>query len=345
MNKNRFFVFHTLPLLADTLPMNLLIALTGQRFIYPFYHTVSDNEILHIKHLYRVRSIKEFIADLDYLLKYFEPVDIGQVLTSFREQKPLKKKGFFLSFDDGLREFHDVIAPILTQKGLPAVCFLNSAFIGNKDLFYRYKASLLAEKMQTNPLNDFTTGSINELFRNTRYEGKEICTGILEISYHDRNLLDDIAGILEFDFNDYLDKNRPYLDPEQIRSLIRQGFSFGAHSIDHPEYFRLSEDDQVFQTHTSIDDICNEFGLKSRLFSFPFTDHGVKQSFFNRIFDPGNRIADLTFGGAGLKRDEIPLNIQRIPFEETALTAGKILKTEYLYYIIKSLFGKNIIVR
>ena len=68
-------------------------------------------------------------------------------------------------------------------------------------------------------------------------------------------------------------------------------------------------------------------------------------SFFDTIFDPSSRIADLSFGGAGLKRDFVKRNIQRIPFEGTGLTAKQILGTEYSYFILKSLMGKNHIKR
>jgi hypothetical protein len=91
--------------------------------------------------------------------------------------------------------------------------------------------------------------------------------------------------------------------------------------------------------------ITEKFGVKEKLFSFPFTDHGIKKSFFDAVFDPLKPIADLTFGGAGLKQDSIPKNIERIPFEGTSLNVKQILGTEYLYYMIKFIFGKNMIRR
>ena len=44
----------------------------------------------------------------------------------------LDRRCLHLTFDDGFRELHDVVAPILLRKGIPATFFVNSAFIDNK---------------------------------------------------------------------------------------------------------------------------------------------------------------------------------------------------------------------
>jgi peptidoglycan/xylan/chitin deacetylase (PgdA/CDA1 family) len=333
--------FNFLPVMAQMLPLNGLIRVTGKRIIFPFYHLVSDEEVPHIKHLYKIRTSKEFIKDLDFLLKHYKPISIDDYLESLKNKNPLPDKCFLLSFDDGLREFHDVAAPILRQKGIPAVCFLNSAFIDNKDLFYRYKASLLIDRLPQARDQEV----IKNWFQKSGLPFTADYRGLLQVTYQNRHLLDDLAEKAGVDFDEFLLKQRPYLDSAQISSLIREGFAFGSHSIDHPEYRFLEEAEQIRQTTESLRIIKGTFGIKERLFCFPFTDSGVRRSFFDQVFNPLHPIADLTFGGAGLKNDSIPRNIQRIPFEGTSLTARQILGTEYLYYMIKAIFGKNIIRR
>ena len=58
-----------------------------------------------------------------------------------------RRKQMVLSFDDGLVECHQVIAPLLMTKGVPATFFLNNHFIDNRDLFFRYKASLIIDQV------------------------------------------------------------------------------------------------------------------------------------------------------------------------------------------------------
>jgi len=345
MNASRSVAFRLLPSLAQLLPLNVLIRITGKRIIFPFYHLVSDEDVPHVKHLYTVRTTREFIHDLDFLLKHYKPIGITDLLDSVNNGRPLQGNCFFLSFDDGLREFHDVAAPILRQKGIPAVCFLNSGFIDNAGLFYRYKASLLIDKLQKG--NDLSGRQklLENWFEENHLPLTPGYSGLLLISYANRHLLDELALQLDVHFDEFLRERHPYLDSNQVHELIQHGFVFGAHSIDHPEYRYLAEEEQIRQTVESILMITGKFGIKEKLFSFPFTDHDVKKTFFDRVFDPSQPLADLTFGGAGLKQDPVLRNIQRIPFEGTSLDAKQILGTEYLYYMIKSIFGKNMIRR
>jgi peptidoglycan/xylan/chitin deacetylase (PgdA/CDA1 family) len=345
MNSPRSIAFRLFPSLAQLLPMDGLIRMTGKKIIFPFYHLVSDEDVPHVKHLYAIRATKEFTHDLDFFLRHYKPIGIPEFLDSINNDRPLPGNSFLLSFDDGLREFHDVAAPILRRKGIPAVCFLNSGFIDNADLFYRYKASLLIDRLQNG--NDLTgkQKSLENWFGEHHLPFTPDYRGLLNVSYANRHLLEELALQLDVHFDEFLQKHRPYLDSNQVLELIQQGFTFGAHSIDHPGYRFLPAEEQIRQTVESIHTITGKFSIKEKLFSFPFTDHGVKKSFFDMVFDPSQPLADLTFGGAGLKQDSIRKNIQRIPFEGTSLDAKQILGTEYLYYMIKSIFGKNMIRR
>ncbi|MCK4992269.1 MAG: hypothetical protein KAS29_17345, partial [Bacteroidales bacterium] len=125
--------------IARRLDLSYMIRLSGQSDIFPFYHVISDWHLPHIRHLYRYRRLNEFEKDLEEMLKWFEPVTLADYLEV--EQKGKEKgKG---NLDDGLAECHQLIAPLLKRKGVPAVFFLNNHFIDNRGLFFRYKASLI----------------------------------------------------------------------------------------------------------------------------------------------------------------------------------------------------------
>lgn len=294
-----------------------------------------------MKNLYRVKSVKEFEQELDFFLKNYKPVDFHE----FISMKNDKKNRFLLTFDDGLREFYDIIAPILTRKGIPAICFLNSGFIDNKDLFFRYKASILIEKLKTSSFSPAKEKELKSLFQANRLKYGEHFQSLLSINYNNKEYLDKLATLLDVHFPEYLQQYKPYLETGQIKELLAQGFHFGAHSIDHPYYAGMSEMKQFTQTKQSLEEITAQFNLDYRLFSFPFSDSGVSKSFFEKIFDPANPVADMTFGTAGLKKDSCIRNLQRIPVEKKNYTANEIIYAEYLYYICKAFLGKNQIKR
>ncbi len=333
--------FRHLAQIAGFIPLQRLISITGQRCLLPFYHLISNEDVVHVKNLYRVKPVKEFEKELDFFLKYYEPVDFYE----FISQGKVKKNRFLLSFDDGLREFYDIVAPILKRKGIPAICFLNSGFIDNKDLFFRYKASILIENLKTSNFSLAKDKELKNWFQVNKLAYDSRFQSLLSVNYLNRNLLDELATLLDICFPDYLRQHRPYLETSQIEELIVQGFHFGAHSIDHPLYAGISEIEQFRQTKQSLDEITSLFRLDYRLFSFPFSDYGVSRRFFEKVFNPAGPVADMTFGTAGLKKDSCVCNRQRIPVENENYTAKEIVYAEYLYYIFKMFLGKNTIRR
>src|ERR1035437_6536104 len=98
-------------------PMNPL------KVIFPFYHSVSDEEILHLKHLYNVKTKKEFKKDIEFFLKYYQPIQVADLMKAIENERPVKNC-FLLSFDDGFRQVYDIVVPILKEKGIPAIFFL-----------------------------------------------------------------------------------------------------------------------------------------------------------------------------------------------------------------------------
>lgn len=275
----------------------------------PFYHTVEDFSPEYIDS-YKVKPISQFEKELDFLLSHFEPVDLKTIT-----EKPQKNQ-FHLSFDDGLKTCHSIIAPILKRKGIPATFFINTGFVGNEKLFHRFKKSLLAKwGINTN----------NKL-------------------YTQQNTLDKLASENNISFDEYLKRETPYMTFDEIASLKNDGFIIGSHSIDHPEFWSINEEEQYRQIAESMAYIEKNFQPGLRVFSFPFTDNGINNSLFERL--KKENIIDYSFGTAGLKYDKIPSHFQRIPVESFQNWGiGKVVHYEYFYFFVRSLFGKNTVER
>jgi peptidoglycan/xylan/chitin deacetylase (PgdA/CDA1 family) len=300
---------------SPVLPLSFLSGLTGHEFIIPFYHIVSDEQCPHIKNLYRFKNAKEFIHDVDYLARHYQPIGADS-LPDVIAGKYKGRKTMLLTFDDGLRQMYEVVAPILFQKGIPAVFFINTDFVDNRALMFRYKASLVLESGGS--------GSLLKIRDSKAMEGA--------INEKETAAIDSFLK----DYN-------PYMTTEQIKSLISQGFAIGAHSRSHPYYADLTLEAQLAETFDSLDILQIDFGIKEKLFAFPFTDDGVSKKFFDTIFE-NNRV-DFSFGGAGIKNETHPRQIQRIPMEGWNAGAEQILKSEYLYYMLRAPLFRNTIKR
>ena len=341
---NRETVRHLLRGVAAHLPFRWLVGLSGQRLLVPLYHLVSDAPVPHVRHLYPVKTVAQFSQDLDFLLKHFQPIDLPELLRLIKTGRPPARNALLLTFDDGLREFHDVIGPVLQAKGVPAVCFLNSDFLDNKGLFYRYQASLLLEALAREPGLAQIPAARAWLAAHAA-PGQDLRAAVLSIDYPRRAALGVLALALGVDFDLYLRTQQPYLTTPQVRAMQAQGFHFGAHSCDHPEYRLIPLAEQLRQTRESAAAVAAAFQPAHQTFAFPFTDFGVSDAFFQQIHQPGSPLA-LTFGCAGLKHEPWPRHVQRVPLETPdARGAHEIVPTEYLYFLLKALLGRNTIRR
>ncbi len=331
---------------SSIIPLRTLNKITQHHTIFPLYHAVHNNPAPHLKHVLNIRSEQQFKTDLDFLLKYYKPIDLKTIIDKIKKDIPFREPEFLLSFDDGLNEIYEIIAPILKQKGIPAIIFINPAFVDNKDLFYRFKASVLADRVCSGIIESDQAEKICNLFiQNEFREPNNLYFAILSIKYHNKELLDQIADILNIDFQSYLQKHKPYLTMSQLYGLQKQGFSIGAHSMDHPDFNKMDIKEQIRQTNDSVSFIQNHFDEQHASFSMPFTDFGLTKQYFKTIYSNIQNPIECSFGCAGLKNDTFKQHIQRLPVENTKLPLKNYVYQQYMYYLLKAPFGKNTIKR
>ena len=308
------------------IPLPILASLTRAAMVIPYYHVVSDEAVVHVKHLYKYKTISQFRNDLDCLLRYYAPIGLFDILAHIKAGRQFPEKSFLLTFDDGFREMSDIVAPILLEKGLSATFFVNSAFVDNRDMCYLNKASVLVQQFQQN-WSSRLEQDLSEILRCNHIRFDNVSSGILSIKYQQRSLLDQIATLVRVDFSEYLKIKEPYLTTSQINKMVESGFSIGAHSVDHPLYSSLSLEEQISQTLRSVKFVRERFKLNCGVFAFPHNDDGVSREFFLRISESG--LVDLSFGTSGLIDENIPNHFQRFSLENPIDKARNIIAFQY----------------
>ena len=311
-----------------------LVNTKSGKFISPLYHCVSDQEVPHVKNLYKFKNVETFSKELDFLLKYYRPIDFSELKNTLLNKKTFEKPSMLLTFDDGLSECATIIAPILLKKGVPAVFFINSGFVDNRDLFYRYKVSLIIEEISKN------SGKLLEVKRGLTL--KSTINYLQLLNYNDTEFINDLAKKIDLSFDSYLAQNKPYMSSDEIKLLSQSGFSIGAHSVDHPRYSETDYSFNLEQTLSSLNFVCDTFDLDYRAFAFPFSDNGVSKRFLKEILD---QHCDVTFGTSGSRIDVFSNSIQRIPFEKGDLSAEHILKSYLSARLLRRLNGTYKIAR
>jgi len=327
---------------SKSFPFDWLKQLSGQQFIFPFYHAVSNSEIQHIKNLYPVCTEDQFRSDLNFLLSKYQAATITDVLNFVNSGKKNSKPFFFLSFDDGFAECATVIAPILKEKGIEAAFFVNPAFIDNPDFSHRQKISMIIEKTAT--ANKSEIEKIQQFTETENLPLEATAKALKKLTFKDEEKIDKIATVLDLNFKQLAGQIKPYLTLKQLKKLHSDGFTIGSHGFDHSEFQLLKTEEMKQQVEKSFTYLESNLNIRNRVFSFPFTDHKIPLSFFNYLQNEANVV--VSFGTAGLKNDAVPIHIQRIPAELGGFdSVRQIIKAEYFYYLAKALAGKNQILR
>lgn len=295
--------------------------------IFPYHHVVSDEHVPHIKNLYPYKNVKQFKADLDFLLKHFEPIAPDDLIQYIHQHNRLPSKKFLLTFDDGFREVHEIIAPILKAKSIPAIFFINPAFIDNKEMFYRNKISLILEKCKDKKKDDYSA-----------YREQ-----LLKIREDKKDTLDEIASELGISFDDYLREKKPWLTSKEVAGLAQQGFTIGGHSWNHPYYQSLSLEEQIKQTTESCDYI-RQFQQKHITFSFPHSDANLSQQLFDKLLKSEYGI-DLLFGIQNQKNEIHNKMIHRFNCERPNIEIDQQVKGMLIYSLIQKLLNKQRVYR
>ena len=322
--KNQGHVSKWLDLFIKITPIGFAEKLSYLTPLLPCYHIVSNERIIHVCHLYSYKNERQFIDDVEFLCSRYQPISLGDLIDHVRSGKKLKNGSFLLTFDDGYSQMYSVVAPILFKKGIPAVFFPSTDFIDNRNLYYRNKASIIAEFIINN--ENYFDNIRKDLppFLNVPF--REVPKRVLSIRYEETKGLDEIAELFGIRFDDYLKNTRPYLSSIQIRKMIDMGFYFGAHSKDHPIYAELCLEDQLNQTIGSLQFIKKEFKLPYSVFAVPHNYISVSKDFFRAI----EAYVDLTFGNSDIDISSVALNLKRINFEKTLEPARTILTREFI---------------
>ncbi len=327
-------------IIKNSLVPKVIKGVIDKPIIFPFYHSVDDLVPLHIKNLYPVKTKAEFIRDMEYLVQNYTTMAPSDLFTSTNDSK-YKKPGFILSFDDGLRSCFDTVVPILERMGIPAIFFVNSAFVDNNALFYRFKTSILIERIKARAVSNNTNNELCKIL-NCRPNNQLIST-LLKIPYESENILDAVGKLLDLDFAEYLMKTQPFMTTMELKNLTYKGFTIGAHSHSHPLYKNLSESQQFEESRLSIDFVGNNFQPEALFFSFPFTDDGVSLNFLQTLHKKYEISA--SFGTAGIKNESLKNHFQRIPMENGSSSASNTIAKAAIKSIIRTTLGINTIKR
>lgn len=326
---------------SAALPFRLLSWASNPKVVAVFYHGLSNHPLPHLKHLYPLVSVKQFSDDLDFLLRHFNLVDIKEFIHVSCKTVSNSKPVLLLSFDDGFKEVATEVAPILLSKGVPATFFVNPTFVGNRQMLYRCKQSLITERVLNMGKAFSLPKTASQVFNSLDDSPTSFVKWLMSINYNDVDLIDRIANELNVDIDLYLADIKPYMNLDELKDLGRQGFTIGAHSMDHPNFSSIPLNHQIDQVAQSLQWVQDNIAGQPRVFAFPFTDFGLSDDLYRHFLIDNPDLCDMMFGTAGFKPTSTGKFVHRIPMEVTNKSARQVIKGEFFYYFLKRIVGKH----
>jgi peptidoglycan/xylan/chitin deacetylase (PgdA/CDA1 family) len=327
-------------LIGSLVPLNVLFKYYWSDFIVLTYHSLSgfDAEPEINKNPYRTESA--FAEDIKFIKDHFNVLSIKEFLEIHQKNGIFPERSFLITFDDGLAIQYDHMYPILRSYNMPATFFINNAFIDNLDLHYERKKYIILRRLDQLQDNSVER-KISKVISKDHSDNFNLKSYIHELEYKSKNTLDIVADELGISFKDYLNENKIYFTTEQIEIMLRNNMAIGGHSIDHPDFTKLSLDDQVNQTLSSVNDLASRFRLDYKAFAFPYNDRALDTALFDRISDS----IDVSFGSSDFARDELRMHFQRGSIDNSTQSFNRAMAAIFGKYYAHRLTGKHIIKR
>ena len=311
--------------------------------IFTYYHTVNNEKLNYLDNLFSFKNEKHFKNDIELLLYNYQPLNPDFFLKDFKYNQ-IPKNHFLLTFDDGLSQIFDVIAPILYEKKVSAIFFVNPHYIDNKNFFVRHVISVLIDIILNNKYDKEIIQEINYLLSLKKSSSKSLLINDLKkINFDSENILLRITELLKVDINTELKKKKPFISKNQIKEMIDMGFYFGGHTMTHPRLNTINYDDQKKEIIDSINWLKLNFKINYSFFAFPYTDRGISKKLIKSIFKYDN--SSIVFGNSGLKKDFDERIIQRFSLEKPNQNTSKLIVSENLYKFCNKLIGNYNITR
>jgi peptidoglycan/xylan/chitin deacetylase (PgdA/CDA1 family) len=218
-----------------------------------------------------VRTTPEnFEAALRFISTYYKPVRLGDVLAD-QDGRRLPPNAVLVTFDDAYASVVQVAAPLCREYGIPAVYFVNAAFLNNQRMAPDNLVCYVASRKGMETINAAIRFAGRTEFSELRSLSKVFSSFFPSITLAERNVfleaLRHLAGISE---SRLAEESALYLTTEQLCSLASFDFEIGNHTYSHVHCRRLSQTEFREEIDRNRSELEALSGTKVRSFSQPY---------------------------------------------------------------------------
>lgn len=285
-----------------------------------YYHWVG-RPTPYYQSFYSGCTVERFRSDLQRLSEVFRFDSLEAVCAAHgapigdRERPSLS-----ISFDDGFRINRPEMMALFDEFGIKATTFVNTRFVGNRDLMWRNKLSAVCDG--TEP--EVAVNAYNQVARRHGLAGIRRSQEILQCSRDWRMDQKDMlasevwvaAGLPPL--AEFLEEHQPYFSWSDLESWHAAGHGIGLHTHSHPFCSRLDSDGIRTEIVEPARELKARFGLDRLAFSYPFGDR-LDRAREQKLLD--DRTVDFIFGISGFASHSAPNSrLERAGVEEDGVS-------------------------
>jgi peptidoglycan/xylan/chitin deacetylase (PgdA/CDA1 family) len=203
-------------------------------------------------------SVEAARQQLAYLRRHFQVVSLTHIVEQLKSGAPLDPHMVALTIDDGRRNFYEFLFPLLHEFQVPATFFVVSSFIRREDWLWTDKVLWLAE--QPLPVEELHPRRIEHFFEKMNRLRPEMRNAYVA----------SLAARMRVEIpQSPPPKYAPCSWPE-LRRMVDSGLvEIGSHSVTHPIFSSLSEEESWLELTTSRSQIESDLQGKVESFCFP----------------------------------------------------------------------------
>jgi peptidoglycan/xylan/chitin deacetylase (PgdA/CDA1 family) len=234
------------------------------------FHNITDQESPFTAGIGVNTSPQEFEATLGFIKKYYSPVSLQNVLENTKDRK-LPSNALLLTFDDAYASVAEIAAPLCKQQNIPAVFFVNAAFVDNRRLAPDNLVCYIVDRGGLEPINAALREVFGERLPALRSLAEIFGVFFPAISLAERNsFIEALKRLTGIDEEKLAIESKLYLTSQQVRSLPSSGFEIGNHTFTHTHCRNLSGEEVASEVKRNKTELESISGTQVRAFSQPY---------------------------------------------------------------------------
>jgi peptidoglycan/xylan/chitin deacetylase (PgdA/CDA1 family) len=207
------------------------------------FHNIAVSESPFTRGMNVTITPAKFEAAVRFLARYYSPVPLQDVLTNC-DGRGLPPRAVLLTFDDAYASVVEWAAPLCRQLGIPAVFFVNGAFLDNRHLAPDNLVCFVADTLGMETINAAARIARGQAQPQLHTLSEVFSDFFPSITLAERQVfLDALRRLAGVDDGGLAAQARLYLTSKQLSELASFNFEIGNHTYTHVHGRSLSPND------------------------------------------------------------------------------------------------------